>query len=71
MLEIVVKTENGERHVRVSADRLAGLVRRIGGDDDRFLVVQRIPDLPDVFVQVWHETGGDYTLEHRDGSADR
>ncbi|MYS39982.1 hypothetical protein GTY23_01700 [Streptomyces sp. SID5998] len=71
MLEIVVKTENGERHVRVSADRLAGLVRRIGGDDDRFLVVQRIPDLPDVFVQVWHETGGDYTLEHRDGAADR
>ncbi|MFF4798872.1 DUF6891 domain-containing protein [Streptomyces sp. NPDC001351] len=71
MLEIVVKTENRERHVRVSADELAGLVRRIGGDGDRFLVVQRIPDLPDVFAQVWHETGADYTLEHRDGAADR
>ncbi|MFJ8111836.1 DUF6891 domain-containing protein [Streptomyces sp. NPDC096132] len=71
MLEIVVKTENGERHVRVSAEELAGLVRRIGGDGDRFLVVQRIPDLPDVFTQVWHEAGGDYTLEHRDGAADR
>ncbi|MGW1747100.1 DUF6891 domain-containing protein [Streptomyces sp. NPDC002092] len=71
MLEIVVKTENRERYVRVSADELAGLVRRIGGDGDRFLVVQRIPDLPDVFAQVWHETGGDYTLEHRDGAADR
>ncbi|MFB7595213.1 hypothetical protein [Streptomyces sp. NPDC056160] len=34
-------------------------MRRIGGEDDRFLVVQRIPDLPDVFVQVWHEVGGD------------
>ncbi|WP_035839176.1 DUF6891 domain-containing protein [Kitasatospora azatica] len=71
MLEIVVKTENGERHVRVSAEDLAELVRRIGGDGDRFLVVQRAPDLPDVFAQVWHESGGDYTLEHRDGAADR
>ncbi|MFI7403809.1 DUF6891 domain-containing protein [Streptomyces sp. NPDC049541] len=71
MLEIVVRTENRERHVRVSADELAGLVRRIGAGGDRFLVVQRIPDLPDVFVQVWHETGADYTLEHRDGAADR
>ncbi|WP_405828500.1 DUF6891 domain-containing protein [Streptomyces sp. NBC_01176] len=35
------------------------------------LVVQRVPDLPDVFAQVWHEAGGDYTLEHRDGAADR
>lgn len=71
MLEIVVKTENRERHVRVSAEGLAGLVRRIGGGGDRFLVVQRIPDLPDVFAQVWHAAGGDYTLEYRDGAADR
>ncbi|WP_370409504.1 hypothetical protein [Streptomyces fradiae] len=71
MLEIVVKTENGERHVGVSAEELAALVRRIGGAGDRFLVVQRIPDLPDVFAQVWHEAGGDYTLEYRDGAADR
>ncbi|TXS12805.1 hypothetical protein EAO68_22010 [Streptomyces sp. wa22] len=35
MLEIVVKTENRERHARVSAEELAGLVRRIGGDGDR------------------------------------
>lgn len=71
MLEIVVETENWERHIRVSAEELAGLVRRIGGDGDRFLVVQRIPDLPDVFAQVWHQAGGDYTLEHRDGATDR
>ncbi|MFF0482826.1 DUF6891 domain-containing protein [Streptomyces sp. NPDC004435] len=71
MLDIVVKTENQERHVRVSADALAGLVRRIGEDGDRFLVLQRIPDLPDDFAQVWHAAGGDYTLEYRDGSADR
>ncbi|WP_405015892.1 hypothetical protein OHV05_01360 [Kitasatospora sp. NBC_00070] len=71
MLEIMVKTENWERHVRVAAEDLAALVRRIGTDGDRFLVIQRIPDLPDVFAQVWHESGGDYTLEHRDGAADR
>ncbi|MBW8706037.1 hypothetical protein MBT84_41125 [Streptomyces sp. MBT84] len=71
MLEIAVRTENGERHVRVSAEELAGLVRRIGDDGDRFLVIQRIPDLPDVFAQVWHPAGGDYTLEHRDGTAER
>ncbi|AWL35656.1 DUF6891 domain-containing protein [Streptomyces albidoflavus] len=71
MLEIVVNTENRERHVRVSAEELAGLVRRIGGAGDLFLSVQRIPDLPDVFAQVWHKAGGDYTLEYRDGAADR
>ncbi|MFI1392919.1 DUF6891 domain-containing protein [Streptomyces griseoaurantiacus] len=71
MLEIAVERETGERHIRVPAEELAALVRRIGGDGDRFLVLQRIPDLPDVFAQVWHEAGGDYTVEYRDGAADR
>ncbi|MFE0434185.1 DUF6891 domain-containing protein [Streptomyces nigra] len=71
MLEIKVETENWQRHVRVSAEELDGLVRRIGDDGDRFLVVQRIPDLPDVFAQVWHQAGGAFTVEHRDGAADR
>ncbi|MEW2131432.1 DUF6891 domain-containing protein [Streptomyces sp. NPDC005435] len=71
MLEIVVTTEGWERYERVSAGELGGLVRRIGGEGDRFLVVQRIPDLPDVFAQVWHKDGGDYTVEHRAGAADR
>jgi hypothetical protein len=71
MLAITVLTENGQRHIRVTPQELAGLVHRIGDDGDRFLVVQRIPDLPDVFLQVWHEAGGDYTLEHRDGGPDR
>lgn len=71
MLDIAVLTENGERRVRVTAEELAGLVRRIGAEGDHFLVVQRIPDLPDVFAQVWHESGGDYQVEYRDGAADR
>ncbi|MEV4433331.1 hypothetical protein [Streptomyces sp. NPDC049585] len=71
MLAITVHTEDGRRRVRVSAQELAGLVARIGGEGDRFLVVQRIPDLPDVFAQVWHEAGGTWTLEHRAGAPDR
>ncbi|MFF4650703.1 DUF6891 domain-containing protein [Streptomyces sp. NPDC001380] len=71
MLEITVLTEDGRRRVRPTAQELVGLVRRIGGERDRFLVVQPVPDLPDVFVQVWHEAGGDYTLEHRAGAPDR
>jgi hypothetical protein len=50
---------------RISALRLRKPVARIGGAGDRFLVVQRVPDLPDVFAQVWHAEGGDYRLEHR------
>jgi len=64
-LDIKVETENGQTHSGVSALRLRELVARIGGVGDRFLVVQRIPDLPDVFAQVWHEEGGDFRLEHR------
>ncbi|MEV6505501.1 hypothetical protein [Streptomyces sp. NPDC051642] len=64
-LDIKVGTENGQAHSRISALRLRELVARIGGAGDRFLVVQRIPDLPDVFAQVWHKEGGDYRLEHR------
>jgi hypothetical protein len=71
MLEIVVETELGERHTGVSAGQLAELVARIGGPGDRFLVLQRLPGRPEVFAQVWHETGEAYTVEHRDGAADR
>lgn len=66
-LAVKAETENGRTHTRVSAERLRQLVRGIGGAGDRWLVLQRIPDLPDVFAQVWHETGGDYRLEHRLG----
>lgn len=70
-LAVKVETENWQTHTRPSAGRLRELVCRIGGAGDRWLVVQRIPDLPDVFVQVWHEDGddgpGEYRLEHREG----
>ena len=50
--------ENGERLVRPTEAVLGAVVRRIGGVGDRFLVVQWVPDLPDVYIQVWHEDGG-------------
>ncbi|MFC4529877.1 DUF6891 domain-containing protein [Sphaerisporangium dianthi] len=71
MLAIMAQTEDGHRYVRATAEELTELIRRLGGQNNRFLVVQRIPDLPDVFIQVWHEEGSDYALEHRDGAPDR
>jgi hypothetical protein len=70
-LAVKAETENGQTHTRIPASALRALVERIGGRGDRFLVVQRIPDVPDVFAQVWHEDDGDggvdYRLEHRRG----
>ncbi|MDP4500772.1 DUF6891 domain-containing protein [Nonomuraea turcica] len=70
MLAITVVTEDGRRLVRAGEEDIAGLVDGLGSRNSRFLILQRIPDLPDVFMQVWHD-GGDYTLEHREGGADR
>ncbi|WP_030189183.1 DUF6891 domain-containing protein [Streptomyces violaceorubidus] len=65
VLALRVETESGRTHTRIGAARLRELVTRIGDAGDRFLVVQRIPDIPDVFAQVWHEDGGEYRLEYR------
>ncbi|MEV0534444.1 hypothetical protein [Kitasatospora sp. NPDC050463] len=71
MLAITAHTESGARHPRVTAEALAELIHGIGGPDNHFLIVERMPEVPDFYIQVWHETGGEYTLEHRVGSADR
>ncbi|MGW5787848.1 DUF6891 domain-containing protein [Streptomyces sp. NPDC003757] len=65
VLALKVETENGRTHTGLRAAELRELVARIGRAGDRFLVVQRIPDIPDVFAQVWHEDGEGYRLEHR------
>ncbi|WP_328722092.1 hypothetical protein OHT52_23110 [Streptomyces sp. NBC_00247] len=67
MLEIKVKTEGAETYTRPTADELTDLVLGIGGRKNRFLVVQRVPDRPGRFVQVWHEGDGPYELEYREG----
>jgi hypothetical protein len=66
-LAVKAEAENGWTQAGMSAGRLRELVRGIDGVSNRRLVVRRIPDLPDVFAQVWRETGGDYRLEHRLG----
>ncbi|MFE7174478.1 DUF6891 domain-containing protein [Streptomyces sp. NPDC057616] len=69
VLDVKVETESGQTHTRTTPRALRELVARIGSAGDLFLILQRIPDLPDVFAQVWHEEGGDYRLEHRCGEA--
>jgi Domain of unknown function (DUF6891) len=71
VLPITVQTERGARQVRPAADELGGLVRGLGGRDGKFLVVQRVPDLPDVYIQVLREADGEYVLEHRAGGPGR
>ncbi|MFH7598138.1 hypothetical protein WDV06_24010 [Streptomyces racemochromogenes] len=69
-----VRTEPGGSHDLHGPEAhgpLSALVARLGEPGGRFLVVDRIPDEPDVYVQVWHESGGDYELEHRAGAPDR
>ncbi|MFJ3668286.1 DUF6891 domain-containing protein [Streptomyces sp. NPDC090106] len=66
-LGIKVVTESGEAHARVTAERLRELVERIGGRGDQFLIVQRIPDRPTVFIQAAHRPGGPYEFQHRTG----
>ncbi|MET7731578.1 hypothetical protein ABZT02_09430 [Streptomyces sp. NPDC005402] len=65
-LAVKAETEYGETLIRVGEQGLRDLVHRIGESGDRWLVLQRIPDRPDVFAQVWHESGGVYQLEHRE-----
>ncbi|MFI9462901.1 DUF6891 domain-containing protein [Streptomyces xiamenensis] len=71
MLGIRVRTEDGRLRERLTAGELGALVRRIGGAGDRFVVVERLSEVPDVYAQVWHEEGGAYSLEHRDGDPER
>ncbi|GAP45285.1 DUF6891 domain-containing protein [Streptomyces azureus] len=66
-LPVKVMTESGQTYARVSARQLRELVERIGGDDDHFLVVQRIPDRPLVFIQTARDADGAYDLQHRTG----
>ncbi|MFG2299925.1 DUF6891 domain-containing protein [Actinacidiphila glaucinigra] len=72
MLPITVCREDGRRHVRVSEHELGELVAELGTGGDPFLILQRIPDLPEVYLQVWYASvEGYYQLEHRDGGYDR
>ncbi|MEU9164241.1 hypothetical protein AB0D29_28730 [Streptomyces sp. NPDC048424] len=71
MMAIRIQTERDESYERPTRGTLSQLVERIGADSDHFVIVERLTADPDVYIQVWHDAGDDYQLEHRDGSADR
>ncbi|BAJ30875.1 MULTISPECIES: hypothetical protein [Kitasatospora] len=70
MLEIAVQDKSGRVGVRVSEDELRDLVRDMGQWKGSFLVLQRVPDLPDTYAQTCPEDGA-WTVEHRDGAQSR
>ncbi|MEU2915788.1 hypothetical protein ACWCQ0_32000 [Streptomyces massasporeus] len=67
-LEVKVLTESGRTHARVSAGVLRESVERIGGADDHFLGVRRIPDRPRVFIRTARDEDGAYDRPGRGGS---
>ncbi|MFI6771328.1 DUF6891 domain-containing protein [Streptomyces sp. NPDC050355] len=62
MLAISVKTETGADRSRPTAAELAGLLRRIGGDGDHFVVVDRLPAEDQVYVQTWRDGDGPFRV---------
>ncbi|MEU5385117.1 DUF6891 domain-containing protein [Kitasatospora cineracea] len=70
MLEIAVQDRSGRVGVRVSEDELRDLVRDMGQWKGAFLVLQRVPDLPDTYAQACPEHGA-WTVEYRDGAQSR
>ncbi|GGR02381.1 DUF6891 domain-containing protein [Streptomyces netropsis] len=71
MLPITVNTEPGEVLSGITAEELATVIGRLGGKDDRFAVVERTSGDADYYIQTWHERGGAYEVEYRDGSQER
>ncbi|MFJ5233588.1 DUF6891 domain-containing protein [Kitasatospora sp. NPDC088391] len=70
MLQIAVRDQSDVLRVRVSEDELLDMVRDMVHWPDAFLVLQRVPDLPDTYAQACPENGG-WTVEHRDGAPSR
>jgi hypothetical protein len=69
-LPIAIRTQDGQVLSRPGTEELSALLQRIGGPGDQFVVVDRIPDEEDVFLQVWREGPGPFEVEFRDGSPD-
>ena len=70
-MNIRVSTERDEDRANLAEADLRALIARIGADGDHFVVVARVPDEPDHYIQTWHETGEGYDVEYRDGGQDR
>ncbi|MFJ4676001.1 DUF6891 domain-containing protein [Kitasatospora sp. NPDC088783] len=70
MLEIAVRDQDDVVRVRVSEDELADLVEDMAHWPGAFLVLQRVPDLPDTYAQTCPEDET-LTVEYRDGAQSR
>ncbi|MFJ5883650.1 DUF6891 domain-containing protein [Kitasatospora cineracea] len=70
MLEITVRDQDDVVRVRVPEGELVDLVRDMDQWEGAFLVLQRVPDLPDTYAQACPEDGA-WTVEYRDGAQSR
>ncbi|MFD0384151.1 DUF6891 domain-containing protein [Streptomyces stramineus] len=66
-----MNTETGEVRSQVTAEELAELIGRLGGEGDRFVVVERLEGERDHYIQTWHEGDGPYEVEYRAGAPER
>lgn len=70
-LPISVESEDGRVVREPTAADLYRLLERIGGDGDTYLVVGRLPGRDHYYVQTRRHEEEPYSVEYRDGSADR
>lgn len=66
VLPIRVRPQSGDELVRPTVNALGALVEGIG-DDNRFLVLERVPYANCVFIQAFRDEDGNYNVEFRDG----
>ncbi|MEU8134594.1 hypothetical protein [Streptodolium elevatio] len=69
LLAVSVRSEDGTTVDWPSVPGLYRLLDRIGAEGDTFLVVERIPDDEQYYVQTRRDEGEPYVVEYREGSA--
>ncbi|HZE41516.1 MAG TPA: hypothetical protein VE172_22175 [Stackebrandtia sp.] len=67
-LPIRIERETSPEVAEPTVDELNNLVRDIGGADNHFLVVDRVPQLPRRFIQTYRDGDGAFDVEYRDGA---
>ncbi|MFB7669090.1 hypothetical protein ACFC1R_35125 [Kitasatospora sp. NPDC056138] len=70
-LPVSLLTEDGGQLDHPTEVELRALLSRIGGPGDHYVVAERIPAEPQVFLQTWREADGPFEVEYRDGSEDQ
>ncbi|ADD41673.1 DUF6891 domain-containing protein [Stackebrandtia nassauensis] len=68
-MPIRVRPQSGPEVLCPSAADLTAMIRRIGGEGDHFLVLERVPYAPREFIQVYRDEDNPFNVEYRDGGA--